>query len=75
VFIVWGEEDVKQFEKYGFQKPENRFKIKEGIPHCKWSEIPNGTIALWNQNPEGLSKEVFEFIQDIEQGKFGPRKD
>jgi pimeloyl-ACP methyl ester carboxylesterase len=62
--ILSGVEDVKQLEKLGFSKAENRRFILEVIPHGNMVEIEGGTICMMNQIPEEISKQVLEFLSE-----------
>jgi pimeloyl-ACP methyl ester carboxylesterase len=60
--VVSGTEDIKQLERLGFSKAENRGFISKAIPHAKMIEIEGGTICMMNQMPEEISKVVVDFL-------------
>jgi pimeloyl-ACP methyl ester carboxylesterase len=60
--VVSGTEDIKQLERLGFSKAENRDFISKGIPHAKMIEIAGGTICMMNQMPEAIAKVVGDFL-------------
>ncbi len=62
--IIWGTEDVNQFERLGLAKAENKHLILTVIPHGKVVEIENGTICMMNQIPEEISKIVIDFLDE-----------
>ena len=60
--ILWGLDDVQEFERLGLAKPENRHFVSQAIPHCKVVEFEEGTICMMNQMPEEVSKVVIDFL-------------
>ncbi len=60
--ILWGLDDVREFERLGLAKPENRHFVSQAIPHCKVVEFEEGTICMMNQMPEEVSKVVIDFL-------------
>ncbi|MGK7908978.1 MAG: alpha/beta fold hydrolase [Synechococcus sp.] len=64
--IMWGMEDVREFERLGLAKPENRYFVSQAIPHGKVVEFEQGTICMMNQMPEEVSKVVIDFLNHSE---------
>jgi pimeloyl-ACP methyl ester carboxylesterase len=62
--IIWGNEDVNQFERLGLAKAKNKHLILNAIPHGKVLEIENGTICMMNQIYETISKIIIDFLDD-----------
>ncbi|BAZ21159.1 alpha/beta hydrolase fold protein [Kalymmatonema gypsitolerans NIES-4073] len=62
--ILWGTEDMKQFERLGLAKADNQHLILTAIPHAKVVEIEGGTICMMNQRFEEISKVVIEFLEE-----------
>ena len=60
--ILWGMDDVREFERLGLAKPENRHFVSQAIPHGKVVEFEKGTICMMNQMPEEVSKVVIDFL-------------
>ncbi len=61
--IIWGAVDMKQFEKMGLARAENRHLVFKAIPQAKMIDIQGGTICMMNQMPEQISKVVIEFLE------------
>ena len=64
--IMWGMEDVREFERLGLAKPDNRHFVSQAIPHGKVVEFEQGTICMMNQMPEEVSKVVIDFLNHSE---------
>ena len=64
--ILWGLDDVREFERLGLAKPENRHFVSQAIPHGKVVEFEEGTICMMNQMPEEVSKVVIDFLNSSE---------
>lgn len=62
--IVWGIDDVEEFEKLGLAPAKDRYFLSQAIPHSKVVELPGGTICMMNQIPEEISKVVIEFLDN-----------
>ncbi|MDJ0674736.1 MAG: alpha/beta hydrolase [Calothrix sp. MO_167.B42] len=62
--ILWGLDDVREFERLGLAKPENRHFVSQAIPHGKVVEFEEGTICMMNQMPEEVSKVVTDFLNN-----------
>jgi pimeloyl-ACP methyl ester carboxylesterase len=61
--IVWGIDDVEEFERLGLALAKDRFFISQAIPHGKVVEFPGGTICMMNQIPEKISRAVINFLE------------
>jgi pimeloyl-ACP methyl ester carboxylesterase len=68
VLILWGIDDVEEFQRLNLALAKDRFFLSQAIPHGKVVEFPGGTICMMNQIPEAIAKEVLEFL-DISGGK------
>ncbi|MGA7934834.1 MAG: alpha/beta hydrolase [Kovacikia sp.] len=64
--IVWGIDDMKEFERQSLAKVNDRFFLSQAIPHGKVVEFEKGTICMMNQIPEEVSKEVIDFLNNSE---------
>ncbi|MEH2137536.1 alpha/beta fold hydrolase [Nostoc sp.] len=62
--IVWGIDDVEEFQKLGLALAEDRYFLSQAIPHAKVVELAGGTICMMNQIPEEISKVVIEFLDN-----------
>ncbi|MEH2398167.1 alpha/beta hydrolase [Nostoc sp.] len=62
--IVWGIDDVEEFQKLGLALAKDRYFLSQAIPHAKVAELPDGTICMMNQIPEEISKVVIEFLEN-----------
>ncbi|MBD2776171.1 alpha/beta fold hydrolase [Iningainema tapete] len=62
--IIWGTEDMKQFQQLGLANAENQHLILTAIPQGKVVEIEGGTICMMNQRSEEISQHVIEFLDD-----------
>lgn len=60
--IVWGIDDVQEFENLGLALAKNRYFVSQAIPHGKVVELEGGTICMMNQMPEEISKVVIDFL-------------
>ncbi|NEO30751.1 MAG: alpha/beta hydrolase [Symploca sp. SIO3C6] len=60
--LLWGLEDVEQFERLGLSKAKDRFFVTKAIPHSKVVELEGGNICMMNQMPEEISKIVIDFL-------------
>ncbi|NET61836.1 MAG: hypothetical protein F6K47_38680 [Symploca sp. SIO2E6] len=63
--ILSGTEDIKQLERLGLSKLENRHLIAQAIPQAKLLEIEGGTICMMNQMPEEISRVVVDFLDEV----------
>ena len=64
--MMWGTEDLKQFDRLGLAKAKNFHFVSTAIPHAKMVEISGGTICMMNQMPEEVSKIVVGFLDDTD---------
>ncbi|NEP05082.1 MAG: alpha/beta hydrolase [Okeania sp. SIO2G4] len=62
--ILSGTEDIKQLEKLGLAKSENRKLITQTIPNAKKVDIEGGTIYMMNQMSEEIAKIVVDFLDN-----------
>ncbi|MGI8502546.1 MAG: alpha/beta fold hydrolase [Hassallia sp.] len=62
--IVWGIEDVEEFQRLGLALAKDRYFLSQAIPHGKVVELLGGTICMMNQMSEEISKVVIEFLED-----------
>jgi len=60
--ILWGIDDVQEFEHLGLALAKDRYFVSQAIPHGKVVELPGGTICMMNQMPEEIAKVVIEFL-------------
>ncbi|MGK7876404.1 MAG: alpha/beta fold hydrolase [Xenococcaceae cyanobacterium] len=60
--ILSGTEEIKQLERLGLAKAENRQLIKKAIPLAKMVDIEGGTIYMMNQMPDEISRIVVNFL-------------
>jgi len=63
--IVWGIDDVEEFERLGLALAKDRYFLSQAIPHGQFVEFPNGTICMMNQIPEEIAKAVLEFLDSV----------
>lgn len=61
--IIWVAVDLKQFEKLGLARAENRYLVLKAIPQAKMIDIQGRTICMMNQMPEQISKVVIESLE------------
>ena len=60
--ILWGMDDVREFERLGLAKAEDRHFVAEVMPHGKVVEFETGTICMMNQIPEQVAEAVIDFL-------------
>jgi pimeloyl-ACP methyl ester carboxylesterase len=60
--ILWGIDDMEEFERLGLALAKDRFFLSQAIPHGQVVEFPNGTICMMNQIPEEIANVVIEFL-------------
>ena len=60
--ILWGIDDVEEFERLGLAKAKDRYFLSKAIPHGKVVDLEGGTICMMNQMPEEISRVVVEFL-------------
>jgi pimeloyl-ACP methyl ester carboxylesterase len=64
--IIWGLDDMKEFERQSLAKVNDRHFLSQAIPHGKVIEFEQGTICMMNQMPEEVSKTVMDFLNNLE---------
>jgi pimeloyl-ACP methyl ester carboxylesterase len=62
--ILWGIDDVQEFEHLGLALAKDRYSISQAIPQGKVVEIQGGTICMMNQIPEQIAQTVIEFLNE-----------
>lgn len=62
--IVWGIDDMEEFEKLGLALAKDRLFLSQAIPHGKVVEFTDGTICMMNQIPEKIAKAVLKFLDE-----------
>ena len=62
--ILWGLDDVQEFERLGLAMAENRHFVAQAIPHGQEVEFETGTICMMNQIPEEVSEVVLKFLNN-----------
>lgn len=60
--ILWGVEDMEEFERLGLAKAKDRFLLAQSIPHAKVVNLEDGTICMMNQKSAEIAKIVSEFL-------------
>ncbi|MFB2937815.1 alpha/beta fold hydrolase [Aerosakkonemataceae cyanobacterium BLCC-F154] len=60
--IIWGIDDMEEFERLGLAKAKDRFFLSQALPKAKVVEFPGGTICMMNQIPKEVAKAVTEFL-------------
>ena len=60
--LLWGLEDVQQFEKLGLAKAEDRLVATQLIPDTQVVELEQGNICMMNQMFEEVAKVVNDFL-------------
>jgi pimeloyl-ACP methyl ester carboxylesterase len=64
--IIWGIDDMKEFERQSLAKANDRYFLSQAIPHGKVVEFEKGTICMMNQMPEEISQVVIDFLNNSE---------
>lgn len=62
--ILWGIDDVSEFEFLGLAAAENRHFVSQVVPNNQVAEIPTGTICMMNQVYEEVAKIVIKFLDE-----------
>lgn len=62
--ILWGIDDVQEFENLGLARARDRFFLSQAIPHGKVVELEDGTICMMNQIPEKIAQVVVQFLDE-----------
>jgi pimeloyl-ACP methyl ester carboxylesterase len=60
--ILWGIDDVEEFEKLGLALAKDRYFVSQAIPHGRVVEIQGGTICMMNQMPGEIAQVVMDFL-------------
>ena len=60
--IIWGIDDMQEFERLGLAIAKDRYFLSQAIPHGEVVEFEGGTICMMNQMPEQIAKVVIEFL-------------
>lgn len=60
--ILWGIDDMEEFERLGLAKAKDRFFLSQSIPHGQVVNLEGGTICMMNQMPEEIARVVEEFL-------------
>jgi pimeloyl-ACP methyl ester carboxylesterase len=61
--ILWGIDDMKEFERLSLAKANARYFLSEAIPRGKVVEFEGGTICMMNQIPEQVARAVLDFLE------------
>ncbi|NET11341.1 MAG: alpha/beta hydrolase [Merismopedia sp. SIO2A8] len=61
--ILWGLDDVQEFERLGLAKPGDRHFVSQAIPHGTVIEFEAGTICMMNQMVNEVADVVVKFLQ------------
>ncbi|MGH1396203.1 MAG: alpha/beta fold hydrolase [Trichormus sp.] len=62
--IIWGLDDMKEFERLSLAKFSDRYFLSQAIPHAQVVEFEQGTICMMNQIPEQVSQVVIDFLKN-----------
>ena len=62
--ILWGLDDVQEFERLDLAKADNRHFVAKAIANSKEIEFPDGSICMMNQMPGEISQVVLEFLNE-----------
>ncbi|MGK7918541.1 MAG: alpha/beta fold hydrolase, partial [Trichodesmium sp.] len=60
--LLWGLEDVKQFENLGLAKAEDRLIATQLIPNTEVVELEQGNICMMNQMFEEVAEVMMNFL-------------
>lgn len=60
--IIWGIDDVEEFQRLGLALANDRFFLSQAVPHGQVVEFRGGTICMMNQMPEEISAAVIQFL-------------
>lgn len=61
--IVWGIDDVEEFERLGLAFAKDRYFLSQAIPLAEVVEFEGGTICMMNQMPKEISQVVIKFLE------------
>lgn len=64
--IIWGLDDMKEFERLSLAKVRDRYFLSQAIPHGEVVEFERGTICMMNQMPEEVAQVVIDFLNNSE---------
>jgi pimeloyl-ACP methyl ester carboxylesterase len=62
--IIWGLDDMKEFERQSLAKVNDRYFLSQAIPHGKVVEFEQGTICMMNQMPEKVAQVAMNFLNN-----------
>ena len=62
--ILWGLDDVYEFERLGLAAAENRHFVSQVIPNNTVVEIAGGTICMMNQVYQEVAEAVINFLDE-----------
>lgn len=62
--ILWGIDDMEEFERLGLAKAKDRYFLSQAIPHGEVIELQGGTICMMNQMPKEISEVVIDFLNE-----------
>ncbi|MBF2025821.1 MAG: alpha/beta hydrolase [Oscillatoriales cyanobacterium C42_A2020_001] len=62
--ILWGIDDMEEFERLGLALAKDRFFLSQAIPHGKVVEFSDGTICMMNQIPDKVATAVLQFLAE-----------
>jgi pimeloyl-ACP methyl ester carboxylesterase len=62
--ILWGLDDVREFERLDLAKAENRHFVAKAIADSREIELETGTICMMNQMPEEISQIAIDFLEE-----------
>lgn len=71
--IIWGVDDMQEFERLGLAKANARYFLREAIPHAQVIEFEKGTICMMNQIPEEVARAVLDFLDDSSLNSYRTR--
>ncbi len=60
--ILWGIDDVQEFEHLGLALAKDRYFVSQAIPHAHVVELQGGTICMMNQMPDAIAQIVLNFF-------------
>jgi pimeloyl-ACP methyl ester carboxylesterase len=64
--IIWGIDDMQEFERLSLAKANARYFLSEAIPHAQVAEFEGGTICMMNQIPTEVAPVVLDFLKQID---------
>ena len=63
--LLWGLEEVNEFERQGLAKAKDRFWVTQAIANNQVIELDHGTICMMNQIPNEIAKIVSRFLETV----------